>query len=259
MKYRRVADFVVLDSQGTRFNMDTHVHDEFVVAAYVRGAKVYGGREGEGLARPGDLLVVGPATPHSARSWADDGCHYVAIYPSVRQLADATDLSEAEVERCLFGMRQVRADVGGRALGIALRRALEEPGDGGMFSLGVFFCDLARVFAGCTTGSDSVPRSIAQTWDRIYSTPLETFDLGQLSRNAGVSREHLCRVFSATYGISPFQLLRARRTEYARNLIRGGASLATAAAQSGFADQSHMSRWFKRMYGTTPRATVPHQ
>ena len=35
-------------------------------------------------------------------------------------------------------------------------------------------------------------------------------------------------------------------------MIRGGLPLAVAALEAGFADQSHMSRLFKRAYGLTP-------
>jgi len=35
-------------------------------------------------------------------------------------------------------------------------------------------------------------------------------------------------------------------------MIRGGLPLAEAASEAGFADQSHMSRLFKRAYGLTP-------
>jgi AraC-like DNA-binding protein len=44
------------------------------------------------------------------------------------------------------------------------------------------------------------------------------------------------------------------RAERARLLIRGGATLAAAANQAGFADQSHMTRAFVRQFGFTPGA-----
>jgi AraC-like DNA-binding protein len=47
-----------------------------------------------------------------------------------------------------------------------------------------------------------------------------------------------------------------RRLGQARSAMREGASLAAAAIGAGFADQSHMSRHFKRTYGMTPAAWV---
>ena len=43
-----------------------------------------------------------------------------------------------------------------------------------------------------------------------------------------------------------------RQLDRARQAIRRGLSLAEAASDAGFADQSHMSRLFKRTYGLTP-------
>jgi AraC-like DNA-binding protein len=45
-----------------------------------------------------------------------------------------------------------------------------------------------------------------------------------------------------------------RRIHHARHLIDGGARLAEAAADSGFSDQSHMTRLFVRSFGMAPGA-----
>ena len=44
------------------------------------------------------------------------------------------------------------------------------------------------------------------------------------------------------------------RIEHARTLLERGVTLADAAAQTGFADQSHFSHYFKRITGLTPGA-----
>jgi len=43
-----------------------------------------------------------------------------------------------------------------------------------------------------------------------------------------------------------------RQLDQVRRLISSGAGLADAALAAGFADQSHMSRLFKRAYGPAP-------
>ena len=40
----------------------------------------------------------------------------------------------------------------------------------------------------------------------------------------------------------------------ARGLLSEGVSPALAAAEAGFADQAHLTRWFRRYYGVTPGA-----
>src|SRR5262249_29239094 len=53
-------------------------------------------------------------------------------------------------------------------------------------------------------------------------------------------------------GTSPDRYRTLRRLEHARSAIENGRSLAQASAEAGFADQSHMTRQFKRTYGLTP-------
>jgi AraC-like DNA-binding protein len=54
--------------------------------------------------------------------------------------------------------------------------------------------------------------------------------------------------------MTPHAYLMQVRADRARRLIAGGTPLAEAAAGSGFADQSHMTRLFIRAYGITPGA-----
>jgi AraC-like DNA-binding protein len=46
----------------------------------------------------------------------------------------------------------------------------------------------------------------------------------------------------------------AERLNAARERLRAGAAPAELAAELGFADQSHLGRHFRRLFGTSPRA-----
>ncbi|WP_059011235.1 AraC family transcriptional regulator [Streptomyces specialis] len=71
---------------------------------------------------------------------------------------------------------------------------------------------------------------------------------------------HLVRAFTAVFGIAPHQYVMARRVDRARRLLLDGRPPAEVAAAAGFYDQSHLTRHFKRLLGTTPghyARTVP--
>jgi AraC-like DNA-binding protein len=67
-----------------------------------------------------------------------------------------------------------------------------------------------------------------------------------------MDRFTIARQFRWAFGTSPDRYRTMRRLELARTAIESGHSLARAAAETGFADQSHMTRQFKRTYGLTP-------
>ena len=80
--------------------------------------------------------------------------------------------------------------------------------------------------------------------------------LADIASAAHLSSYHLARVFKKATGISPHQYLVQVRVNSARSLLTAGAgdrSLADIAAAVGFADQSHLTRHFKRMLGITPK------
>lgn len=75
---------------------------------------------------------------------------------------------------------------------------------------------------------------------------------GDLAAATGRSRFAIHRAFTSVYGISPSDYQRQLRLRAARRLIARGRPISEAAARAGFADQSHLTRWFSRCYGITP-------
>lgn len=68
----------------------------------------------------------------------------------------------------------------------------------------------------------------------------------------GMSREGYSRAFRRTHGMPPQAFSMVSRLNDARRLLRGNAPPAETAAMTGFADQSHLGRCFRRAFGVTP-------
>lgn len=96
--------------------------------------------------------------------------------------------------------------------------------------------------------------AIAQVRDWLADAPLAPPSLSDMAAFAGLSRTQLLRRFSHAYGLPPHAWLLQQRAERARALISHGTGLAQAAHDSGFADQSHMTRVFARHFGFAPGA-----
>lgn len=82
----------------------------------------------------------------------------------------------------------------------------------------------------------------------------ETASLDRLAELVGLDKFHLLRLFAREVGMPPHAYQILVRVERVRFLLSGGSSLADAAADAGFSDQSHMAQHFRRVEGMTPAA-----
>ncbi len=81
----------------------------------------------------------------------------------------------------------------------------------------------------------------------------EEISLESLAQHVGQSPFHFARAFKEAVGYAPHQYLIRQRVERAKQmLLVGRRSPAEVAGEVGFCDQSHLTRHFKRVTGTTP-------
>jgi len=97
-----------------------------------------------------------------------------------------------------------------------------------------------------------VPAGIASARALIDDDPAAVLTLATLAREAKLSRYQFLRSFARATGLTPHAYVMQRRIHRARQLIGSGVQLAEAAANSGFSDQSHMTRLFTRSFGMAP-------
>ncbi len=83
---------------------------------------------------------------------------------------------------------------------------------------------------------------------------MDDLTIDDLARESGASRYAVYRAFHAEYGLPPSDYQRQLRLRRARALIAAGEPIGEVAAATGFADQSHLTRWFTRCFGLTPGA-----
>jgi AraC-like DNA-binding protein len=95
-------------------------------------------------------------------------------------------------------------------------------------------------------------KSVRLARDYIQSHFQDAISLHELASASHLSPFHLIRVFQRETGLPPHTYLTQARVERARALILRGQNLASVAAETGFADQSHLTRHFKRILGITP-------
>lgn len=103
----------------------------------------------------------------------------------------------------------------------------------------------------------AVPPGVRRALQYLETDFTNELTLDQLADRVQMSRSHFALNFRQLTGQTPHQYLLRVRLNHARKLMtqtNPALSLAEIAAASGFCDQAHLNRHFRRFFGTTPAA-----
>jgi AraC-like DNA-binding protein len=229
---------------------DPHRHDTYGIGVTTAGVQIFRYRGSQRVCLPGQMQVLHPDETHDGGPGTEDGFGYRILY---------------------IAPELVRGALGGRALPFVAdpvqepkptaRRIvalLAEIGD----PISELSCaEIAVAVADCLLSLSDRPdrrratvdiRAVEQVREYLAAHAREQTPASTLEKIAGTDRFTITRHFRWAFGTSPDRYRTLRRLELAQAAIETGQPLAQVAVEAGFADQSHMSRQFKRTYGLTP-------
>lgn len=96
------------------------------------------------------------------------------------------------------------------------------------------------------------PRAVHAVMEVLRNRPTSRITLTDLARLVNITPARLCRAFKHHVGVPPHAYQLRLRIEEAKRLLVKGRPVADIAAATGFADQSHLGRHFKRIVGLAP-------
>jgi AraC-like DNA-binding protein len=234
-----------------------HTHEQFGVGLIERGAQKSASGRGLVEAGAGDIITVNPGEVHDGAPIGDGGRLWRMLYLDPAIVAElVTDMTEGRGGMtCEFTQPKVSnkriADQFGRLFRVMTSSVADPHGLKADESL---LLVLGGLLLPGPARQRSVPAGIASARALIDDDPQGALTLAALAGEAGLSRYQFLRSFARATGLTPHAYILQRRIHRARHLIRHGTRLAEAAAQSGFSDQSHMTRLFVRSFGVTPGA-----
>lgn len=89
--------------------------------------------------------------------------------------------------------------------------------------------------------------------DHIDANLAGAVSVEQLARIARLSEHHFMRSFGLATGMTPYQFVLRQRLERAKRLLRDTPiPIAQVALEAGFANQSHLTQTFRRLFASTP-------
>jgi AraC-like DNA-binding protein len=227
---------------------EPHRHDTYAIGITTAGVQTFRYRGTGRFSLPGQLVILHPDETHDGAAGTDEGFGYRSIYVAPELVRDALDGSPLP-----FVADPVQKPPTTRLL--ALLADIDEPiSDLARVEIAAVIADTLRSLSGqrdqTCRAIDS--NAVALARDYLAAHAREQTPAATLEQITGVDRFTLTRHFRWAYGTSPDRYRTMRRLDVARHAIESGMPLARAASVAGFADQSHMTRQFKRTYGLTP-------
>lgn len=241
---------------NTGHSFGRHTHDQYGIGVIHHGAQR--SRSGRGMveAVAGDTITVNPGEVHDGAPLGDGARHWQMLYLDPPVVAGALGDIGGGGARLMEFRRPVITGPATAARASRLFSLMIAPADGA----NPMACDealldlLADAIPDRAAQDAAIPAAIARARTLIDDDPAAPTTLADLARASGLSRFQVLRGITRATGLPPHAYLIQRRLHLARRLITGGMALAEAAATAGFADQSHMTRLFRRCHGLSPSA-----
>jgi len=237
-----------------------HSHESYSFGVTETGAQAFTCRHGRHVSARGMVMAFNPDDPHDGHAAVDDGFTYRMVHIGPEFLASLTGtplplFRSPVIEDPVMAasVRRLHRALTGRAS--ELERYERLTGTARLLVRHASGREPARRGADRRVADRRVAARIRELIQDSAGDPGgRELTADDLAAAAGCSRYAAYRAFRQVYGLAPSDYQRELRVRTARRLLTAGVEPAMAAAEAGFADQAHLTRWFRRYYGVTPGA-----
>ena len=244
----------VLRARFTHESFSPHVHSGFGICLVERGGHGFRCKGENWVGDPGSIVLINADQVHTGHNASDQPWAYHAMYPEI----DLIEWALPHHQGLPWFTEPVVNNEQSRALLAQLFQALTD--DSVTLATETLFINtlnhLVKAHGGqpfdAQLGREQKPidriKSVIQ--DRLF----EDISIDELAAEVGWSPTYLVRAFKRETGLPPHAFLVQKRVDAARHLLIRGVPVAEAAVATGFNDQSHLHRHFKKALGITPGA-----
>lgn len=237
---------------------DPHWHDSFLVGVTEQGVQQFNCRRVRHRSTPGQVFLLEPGDIHDGLAPTEEGFTYSTLYlepawldqqlralyehapgDSLPSFADTLCHDERLARATALAFRAVHD----QDLRIVRQTAMDD----------LLTCLTRHLHWRRRINPDPrLPLTAQRARDFLHANLERDIGLEDLAQACGIDRFRLTRAFKAAFGIAPHAYLIQLRLARARRLLAQGQTPAEVAVALGFADQSHLGRWFRRAYQLTP-------
>ena len=237
---------------------DPHWHDSYLVGITLSGTQEFHCRRERHRSTPGDAFLLEPGEIHDGDAPVAGGFTYLTFYLDERWLS-STLRGLYESVPCSYSLHFSRTMAREPQLAGAIARTFHALHSEEMRIVQQSTMDdLLGQLTRHSQWRKRLPSHLQSTAvahrarDYLHAHMGENIGLSDLARETDTDRFTLTRCFKREFHLSPHAWLIQLRLANARSMLARGEQPASVAAALGFADQSHLGRWFQRAYRLSP-------
>lgn len=251
-----LGDVELLRATYVTHSFSRHMHECYAIGVIDAGVEEFSYRGMTHRAGANQIVVVHPGEVHTGQAGVPSGWQYRMFYPQVSLLQRAAqELHETSISLPYFPNPVITdPELAGQMR--RLHKVLEHP-DSQLERDSRFLWTFAQLIARhgdwCSSRDlPSVSLPLQPILDYLQTHYAESISLEQLANLAHLKPLRFLRWFQREMGLPPHAYLLQVRVEQAKRLLAAGVPIAQVAVDTGFSDQSHLHRHFKRWVGITP-------
>ena len=256
VKYDPELKIEAYSFKGIMQKFPNHFHDYYVIGFIESGERCLSCKNRKYTVEPGDLLLFNPHDNHTCEQINGGTLDYRCINVPPETMSKAAFEITGKEYLPYFSPAVIFHSELASLLRELHMIIMEEEKDFRKEEIFFFLLEqLIEEFSeeGIEQSGPEENRETKIICNYLEKNYMKNITLDELSGLTGLSKYYLLRSFTKQKGISPYRYLETIRIDRAKKLLEQGVLPIEAALQTGFADQSHFSNFFKKFIGLTPK------
>jgi AraC-like DNA-binding protein len=252
----RVGDLELLRAFYVKHTFPRHTHEFYVVGVVEKGVEAFYNKTHMHYAKKGDISLTNPDEIHTGHAGTPEGYLYRAFYPSAEFLQYLAEDLTGKPQNIPFFPEAVVPDKDVAILLLETHQMLEgnasrlEHQEKLTQAFGLLLLRHADTsLKARTVYNDSTV--VTKIRDYLKEHATHNVTLEQLSNLTNVTPSYVSRVFKKSVGLPPHEYQTQLRVNHAKRLLQEGIVPVEVAVESGFYDQSHLNKHFRKLVGVT--------
>lgn len=224
-----------------------HLHEELSIGLVERGATNLNVNGKDYYIKAKEAIIIYPFVTHRCQPIDLNNWQFTMIFISENLYRDILDLNKTRV----IGIKKLNNEDYQRI------NTILDTIKGNISTMEKeekIISMLADIFINCEINIDLITdRQLKEIKDYIKTNFLEQLKLEEMEKTLGLNKFRIIRSFKNSCNTTPAAYQLQLRVNYGKHLIEENSNLAEVALTSGFYDQAHFTKEFKKAYGITPK------